>query len=58
MSGPVWKRGTEGPYICDECLARVETAMLEGEVVEGRFIVRRVLCERCYEANRPAAKAS
>ncbi len=59
MSGPVWKRGTEGPYTCDECLAEVPEAMLQGEVVDGRFIVRRVLCDRCYEARtRLLGKAS
>ncbi len=59
MSGPVWKRGTDGPYVCDECLAEVPEAMLEGEVRDGRFTVRRVLCDRCYaERMRTLARAS
>jgi hypothetical protein len=58
MSGPVWERGKDGPYTCDECLAEVPEAMLEGEVRDGEFIVRRVLCDRCYSqhiGSRPKA---
>jgi len=59
MSGPVWRRGEEGPYRCDECLAEVERAMIEGRVVDGRFVTERVLCDRCYEVvARRTARAS
>ena len=48
MSGPVWRRGTQGPYTCDECLRETPKAMLQGEVRESRFIPHRTLCDDCY----------
>ena len=59
MSGPVWRRMSDGPYTCDGCLCETPEAMLEGEIEDGEFTPSRTLCDDCYRHNgRLIAKAS
>ena len=51
MSGPVWQFRTDGPFTCDECLATVDRAYVQGRVEDARFQPVRVLCEVCYREN-------
>ena len=48
MTGPVWRVEASDPFVCSECLRKVDEGYAEGTVIGAEFEPERRLCSSCY----------